>query len=425
MLTVRRAFRQSGSPKAKALFLVVALGSWFLYFFSHRIFDRTAPKLTINNLTDGETLKTSLLLEITANDQRAGIKDLYLQINDAQPQKLQKLPRQTIKRAREYNYDLSSLEDGQYQLTVTALDRAFRTNESYLHINFSVDRNPPQVHFTTKPKVGLQGNTIAIFMVSNELLGSIEANMFGKVQTFYPLPISEKKSEYYWYRCLVGVSVTQQIGYHSLDLIATDRVGNQSTATFVVEIEKNEFERGGYIKLSPQKQKLMLDKSKGRSDNVKRSQAYTVSEQTSKQLWDSHFIRPASGILTSPFGKYREYNTGIKRHHLGTDIANQTGTAIYASNAGVITLAERLYIYGYSIIINHGQGVSTSYSHLSKIEVAVGDNVEKDQLIGLMGATGQVTGPHLHWHMAVNGVAVAPEQWTEVNFSSPKSKDPN
>ena len=143
MLTVRRAFRQSGSPRAKALFLVVALGSWFLYFFSHRIFDRTAPKLTINNLTDGETLKTSLLLEITANDQRAGIKDLYLQINDAQPQKLQKLPRQTIKRAREYNYDLSSLEDGQYQLTVTALDRAFRTNESYLHINFSVDRNPP------------------------------------------------------------------------------------------------------------------------------------------------------------------------------------------------------------------------------------------------------------------------------------------
>ena len=191
------------------------------------------------------------------------------------------------------------------------------------------------------------------------------------------------------------------------------------------EIEKNEFERGGYIKLSPQKQKLMLDKSKGRSDNVKRSQAYTVSEQTAKQLWDNHFIRPASGILTSPFGKYREYNTGIKRHHLGTDIANQTGTAIYASNAGVITLAERLYIYGYSIIINHGQGVSTSYSHLSKIEVAVGDNVEKDQLIGLMGATGQVTGPHLHWHMAVNGVAVAPEQWTEVNFSSPKSKDPN
>ena len=425
MLTVRRAFRQSGSPKAKALFLVIALGSWFLYFFSHRIFDRTAPKLTINNLTDGETLKTSLLLEITASDQRAGIKDLYLQINDEQPQKLQKLPKQTIKRAREYNYDLSGLEDGPYQLTITALDRAFRTNESYLHVSFSVDRNPPQIHFTTKPKIGLQGNTIAVFIVSNELLGSIEANMFGKVQTFYPLPVSGKSSEYYWYRCLVGIGVTQQIGYHSLDLIATDRVGNQSTAAFVVEIEKNEFERGGYIKLSPQKQKLMLDKSKSRSDNAKRGQAYTVSEQTTQQLWNGHFIRPASGILTSPFGKYREYNTGVKRHHLGTDIANQTGTAIYASNTGVITLAERLHIYGYSIIINHGQGVSTSYSHLSKIEVAVGDNVAKDQLIGLMGATGQVTGPHLHWHMAVNGVAVAPEQWTEVNFSSPKSKPPN
>jgi murein DD-endopeptidase MepM/ murein hydrolase activator NlpD len=110
----------------------------------------------------------------------------------------------------------------------------------------------------------------------------------------------------------------------------------------------------------------------------------------------------------------------VKRHHLGTDIANQTGTAIYAGSSGVVTLAEHLHIYGNSIIINHGQGVSTSYNHLSEIEVAVGDKVEKNQQIGLMGATGQVTGPHLHWHMAVNGVAVAPEQWIEVSFSTPK-----
>lgn len=422
MLTVRRAFRQSGSPRAKALFLIAALGSWFLYFFAYRIFDRTPPRLIINNLTDGQTLRTSLLLEITAEDQRAGIKHLYLQVNNDQSQKLQKLPKRTANRLNEYHYDLSGLKDGNHRLSITVMDRAFRTNENYLHINFSVDQNPPKIQLTTKPKIGTQGNTIALFIVSNELLRTIEAKMFGRTLTFYPLPTSETSSEYYWYRCLVGIGVNQQVGYHSAELTVKDEVGNQNSAAFVVEIEKNEFERGGFIKLSAKKQKLMLDKNKSQSDNAKRSQAYKMAEYTTQQLWSGYFIRPTSGILTSPFGKYREYNTGVKRHHLGTDIANQTGTAIYSGNRGVVTLAERLHIYGYSIIINHGQGVSTSYNHLSKIDVVVGDKVEKDELIGLMGATGQVTGPHLHWHMAVNGVAVAPEQWTEVDFSSPKSE---
>ena len=130
MLTVRRAFRQSGSPRAKALFLIVALGSWFLYFFAHRIFDRTPPRLMINNLTDGQTLRTSLLLEITAEDQRAGIKNLYLQVNNEQPQKLQKLLKRAAKRLNKYHYDLSGLKDGNHRLSITVLDRAFRANEN-------------------------------------------------------------------------------------------------------------------------------------------------------------------------------------------------------------------------------------------------------------------------------------------------------
>ena len=122
--------------------------------------------------------------------------------------------------------------------------------------------------------------------------------------------------------------------------------------------------------------------------------------------------------MTSPFGKYREYNTGVRRHHYGTDIANVIGTPIYASNRGTVTLADMLHLYGNAVILNHGQGVSSSYNHLSKIQVKVGERVEKGQRIGLMGATGQATGSHLHWGMVVNGVAVAPEEWTERDFSS-------
>ena len=158
-----------------------------------------------------------------------------------------------------------------------------------------------------------------------------------------------------------------------------------------------------------------MDKSKSQEDNAKRGNAYAKQELA--QLWEGTFIRPTEGRLTSPFGKYREYNTGVRRHHLGTDIANIVGTPVYAGNHGIVTLADRLHIYGNAVIINHGQGVLTTYNHLSEIRVKVGDRVKKEQLIGLMGATGQVTGSHLHWHMVVNSVAVDPEEWTKRDFS--------
>ena len=162
-----------------------------------------------------------------------------------------------------------------------------------------------------------------------------------------------------------------------------------------------------------------MDRSKSREDNAKRGAAYAQADREVKPFWEGKFIHPTEGQLTSPFGKYREYNTGVRRHHYGMDIANVVGTPIYASNRGIVTLADRLHIYGNAVIINHGQGISSSYNHLSEIHVKAGERVENGQRIGLMGATGQATGSHLHWGMVVNGVAVAPEEWTERDFSSP------
>ena len=204
---------------------------------------------------------------------------------------------------------------------------------------------------------------------------------------------------------------------------ATDLAGNEAEYTFQVKVSKTVFARGGYITLSPQKQRIMMDRSKSREDNTKRGAAYAKADRETEQLWEGKFIRPTSGRLTSPFGKYREYNTGVRRHHYGTDIANVVGTPVYASNRGIVTLADRLHIYGNAVILNHGQEVSTSYNHLSEIHVKAGERVEKGQRIGLMGATGQATGSHLHWGMVVRRVAVAPEEWTERDFSSPGTRE--
>ena len=309
------------------------------------------------------------------------------------------------------------LADGLHTVSVTAADRSLHKNQTQHTVPFYIDNTPPTLHVSPETlRVG-QGRTLALFLRAEEPLSNIEGKLFNKAVTFY------STSSETLYRSFLGVGVTATPQIYSLTVKATDVVGNEAEKTFQVEVHKTVFARGGYIILSPKKQQIMMDRSKGREDNAKRGAAYAQADREAEQLWEGKFIRPTEGRLTSPFGKYREYNTGVRRHHYGTDIANVVGTPVYASNRGIVTLAERLHIYGNAVILNHGQGVSSNYNHLNEIHVKTGDHVEKGQRIGLMGATGQATGSHLHWGMVVKGVAVAPEEWTERDFSSPEIKN--
>ena len=137
----------------------------------------------------------------------------------------------------------------------------------------------------------------------------------------------------------------------------------------------------------------------------------------SAQLQDGTFARPAVGLLTTPFGKFQEYNNGVRRHHLCTSQANDVRTPIYSSNDGGVTLAERLHLYGCSPIVDHVQEFSTSHRHLSRIGVNISGTVKNGQHIGLMGATGQLSGSPLQSGTVVNGIALGAEEWTDREFS--------
>jgi murein DD-endopeptidase MepM/ murein hydrolase activator NlpD len=126
---------------------------------------------------------------------------------------------------------------------------------------------------------------------------------------------------------------------------------------------------------------------------------------TPEVLWEGEFLRPAEGEDTSLFCELRSFNGGpVTGSHGGHDIANEEGTPIFASNSGVVVLAEPLVVRGNAVIVDHGAGLLTGYHHLSAILVVEGQEVGKGQQVGLMGATGLVTGPHLHWEVAINGV---------------------
>lgn len=127
-----------------------------------------------------------------------------------------------------------------------------------------------------------------------------------------------------------------------------------------------------------------------------------------QRLWDEPFQRPLNGLVTSPYGTRRLLNGKLKSYHGGVDFRAATGTPIHAANTGIVGLAKNLFYSGNIVILDHGSGLFTTYAHLSHIDVTPGRLVEKGQVIGLAGATGRVSGPHLHWGIKVNGVNVNP-----------------
>ena len=374
------------------------------------LIDLTPPNLEIIGIEKGNTYGGRITLKVSVADARSGVSSLDFMLDDSpQPLALDQVEVGNIS----WTLDTTSLSDGSHVVSVVAADTSIFRNKSQQSFEFLVDNTPPQVNVPPESlRVG-QGRTLALFIQVNEPATQVEGKLFGWNFACHPVASDT------YFRGLIGIGVTHPAKSYPLALRVVDLVGNTAEEVFQLEVERTMFQRGGYIALSPAKRRTMMNKTKSQSDNVKRGRAYTQSTKVGTQLWNGKFIQPAEGRLTSSFGKYREYNTGVRRHHLGIDIANFVGTPIYAGNSGIVTLAGRLHLYGKSVVINHGQGVSSSYNHLSKIHVAADEQVEKGQLIGLMGATGQVTGSHLHWGMVVNGIAVDPEEWTERDFSTP------
>jgi murein DD-endopeptidase MepM/ murein hydrolase activator NlpD len=131
---------------------------------------------------------------------------------------------------------------------------------------------------------------------------------------------------------------------------------------------------------------------------------------------DLGFIKPVEGRTSSQFGLRRYFNGKPRNPHGGLDIAAPEGTPIKAPADATVLLADDFFFSGNVVYLDHGQGVITYYAHMSEHKVSEGDQVKKGQVIGLVGMTGRVTGPHLHWGVYLNRTAVNPSLFlTEVS----------
>lgn len=149
-----------------------------------------------------------------------------------------------------------------------------------------------------------------------------------------------------------------------------------------------------------------------RREQAELKQIYASGHRS--RLWRGGFRLPVPGEMNGPFGTRRLFNGELQSQHSGVDFRAQAGDPVHAAASGVVRLAKDLFYSGNAVIVDHGAGIFTSYSHLSRFQVAVGQRVEKGAVLGLAGATGRATGPHLHWGVKVNTVNVNPLTFIQV-----------
>jgi len=136
------------------------------------------------------------------------------------------------------------------------------------------------------------------------------------------------------------------------------------------------------------------------------------------RLFKDDFEWPRHSVITAPFGDLRMFNGKKKSQHYGTDLDGSIGEPIEAANDGVVVMVRECFASGNTVIVNHGGGLLTSYFHMSRFLVKEGDVVKQGQVIGLVGKTGRVTGPHLHWGAHVDGLWVDGQTLMKLDFGA-------
>ncbi|MFB9278087.1 M23 family metallopeptidase [Cohnella cellulosilytica] len=175
-------------------------------------------------------------------------------------------------------------------------------------------------------------------------------------------------------------------------------------------VEEKEF-KTQHLEVSKQMESMRENTERIQADQEKVGAARANSAATF--LFDSEFIVPLEGRLSTPFGYTRYVNGKLSNSHMAIDLAVPQGTPIKAVNDGGVALADELYLSGNTIYLDHGLGLFSQYAHLSELQVAAGDTVKKGDIIGLVGSTGFSTGPHLHFAFWAHDVPVNPDLFVE------------
>jgi len=210
----------------------------------------------------------------------------------------------------------------------------------------------------------------------------------------------------------LAIDLEEPPGKKSLQITVKNKDGFEIIRNFDYYVIKNKFP---IQRLWLPKSKVFLSKKNlKRHFREKAAIQRAFDSATHEKLWCDGFMSPSDGKITSPFGVKRFLNNKRRNPHSGVDFRASEGTPVPASSDGLVALTGNFFFAGKIVLIDHGMCIFTIYSHLSLISVKMGDKITKGEIIGLVGSTGRVTGPHLHWGVKINNQRIDPLSFLKI-----------
>ncbi|MEF3697048.1 M23 family metallopeptidase [Desulfolutivibrio sp.] len=415
------------------ILVCLALGGAAGYFF---LTDSEIPFVTLR--PDTPTVSPKREYTVEAVDSGSGIRALSVIVSqgDKKITILDKAYSPAPPQAAEtFTLESAGLKDGPFDLDITATDNSIHGfgagNAALMHKTLSLDSTPPVVGILSQAHNVRQGGVGCIaYSVSEKpessgvLVGDIFSPGFkianGHYVCFFPFPLSMEPGDF------------------KPRLRAVDLAGNERIMDFRHQVIPRKFKADtmnvsdGFLQAKmPQYfatypgMKDLVEIYIKVNNEMRRENAKTLRElgsQTAPELfWDKKaFMRLPNAAPMAAFGDRRTYmyqgREIDKQIHMGQDLASLANAPVPAAAGGKVILAEFFGIYGQAVILDHGLGIQTIYSHLSQITVKVGDMVKRGDILGNTGATGLAGGDHLHFGVIVHGVEVSPVEWWDQHW---------
>jgi murein DD-endopeptidase MepM/ murein hydrolase activator NlpD len=225
---------------------------------------------------------------------------------------------------------------------------------------------------------------------------------------FWQEPKADEKSPAVW-RALLGVDLELKPENYPLTLTAKSESAAEIPCAATIDVKEGKFATES-LKVAPNFVEPNPEQL-ARAEAERQRLRAIFATITPERLWDGSFHYPLAGVTSGGnFGKRRILNGKAGSPHGGVDFPATAGTPVYAPQRGRVVLAESLYFSGNTVVLDHGLGLYTLYAHFESISVQQGDLVDTGTLLGMVGATGRVTGPHLHWGATVNRARTNPLQ---------------
>jgi murein DD-endopeptidase MepM/ murein hydrolase activator NlpD len=262
----------------------------------------------------------------------------------------------------------------------------------------------PRLTVTHKARSLQPGELVVLTIVSNRELSTIDVKAFGRTHRAQALPPTTTRP-HAWI-ALVGIDLEVRPGAYSVSVSATGATG-AATARHRLAVRSKRFATRR-LTVDPD----FVDPPATEAARIERESAALTAAWAGAvgpdPVPELAFVLPVLHKANSAFGTRSIFNGQPRNSHSGADFPSPAGTPINAPAPGKVVIADDFYFSGRTVVIDHGLGVVSLFAHLSEIFAKAGDDVAQGVVLGLVGATGRVTGPHLHWAVRVNGARVDP-----------------